>query len=117
MAKVTAERVRNRLNLLPSDVDDSRILEFIEDAVAEIELQTGRVIDLENCEPAEAAAVTDLAAIYCICYLTGGSAVGLNFSVGNLSVSGLANAPSLSILEDRVRRLIEKLRGYDLERV
>ena len=117
MVKVNAERVRNRLNLLSSDIDDSRILEFIEDAVAEIELQTGRIIDLEDCEPAEAAAVTDLAAIYCICHLTGGSAVGLNFSVGNLSVSGLANAPSLSILENRVRKLIEKLRGYDLERV
>lgn len=116
MTKVTPERVRNRLNIGQEEVDDEKLTEFIRDAAAEIGLQTGREINYEDCSQVEAAAVTDLAAIYCICYLTGGKAVGLNFNVGNIQVSSLANSPSLSVLEGRVKELIEKLRERTLLR-
>ncbi|RLI20534.1 hypothetical protein DRO54_06060 [Candidatus Bathyarchaeota archaeon] len=110
MVKVTPERVRARLSLGEEDVDDEKLADFIADAAAELSLQIGREINYEDCSQVEAAAITDLAAIYCICHLTGGKAVGLSFNLGNLQVSSLANAPSLSILEDRVKQLIEKLR-------
>ncbi|MCD6242284.1 phage gp6-like head-tail connector protein [Candidatus Bathyarchaeota archaeon] len=116
MVNVTPERVRNRLNIGSEEVEDEKLNEFIKDATAEIELQTGREIDYENCSQIEAAAITDLAAIYCICYLTGGKAVGLNFNVGNIQVSSLSNSPSISILESRLKELIEKLREKSLLR-
>jgi len=116
MVKVTPERVRARLGLGEEDVDDEKLADFIADAAAELGLQTGREINYEDCSQVEAAAITDLAAIYCICHLTGGKAVGLSFNVGNLQVSSLANAPSLSILEERVKRAVKQLREKSLLR-
>jgi len=116
MVKVTPERVRSRLNISEEEIEDEKLAEFIADAAAEIGLQIGKEINYEDCSQIEAAAITDLAAIYCICRLTGGKAVGLSFNVGNLQVSSLANAPSLSILEKRVKQLLEQLREKSLLR-
>ena len=116
MVKVTPERVRSRLNISQEEIEDEKLAEFIADAAAEIGLQIGKEINYEDCSQIEAAAITDLAAIYCICHLTGGKAVGLSFNVGNLQVSSLANAPSLSILEERVKQLLEQLREKSLLR-
>jgi len=116
MVKVTPERVRTRLNLSQEDIEDEKLAEFIADAAAEVSLQIGREINYEDCSQIEAAAITDLATIYCICHLTGGRAVGLSFNVGNIQVSSLANAPSLSILEERVKELVEQLREKSLLR-
>ena len=116
MVKVTPERVRARLNLSQEDIEDEKLAEFIADATAEVSLQIGREINYEDCSQIEAAAITDLAAIYCICHLTGGKAVGLSFNVGNLQVNSLVNAPSLSILEERVKELVEQLREKSLLR-
>jgi len=116
MVKVTPERVRSRLNISEEEIEDEKLAEFIADAAAEIGLQVGKEVNYEDCSQIEAAAITDLAAIYCICHLTGGKAVGLSFNVGNLQVSSLANAPSLSILEKRVKQLLEQLREKSLLR-
>ena len=116
MVKVTPERVRSRLNISEEEIEDEKLTEFIADAAAEIGLQIGKEINYEDCSQIEAAAITDLAAIYCICHLTGGKAVGLSFNVGNLQVNSLANAPSLSILEKRVKQLLEQLREKSLLR-
>ena len=116
MVKVTPERVRSRLNISEEEIEDEKLTEFIADAAAEIGLQIGKEINYEDCSQIEAAAITDLAAIYCICHLTGGKAVGLSFNVGNLQVSSLANAPSLSILEKRINQLLEQLREKSLLR-
>ena len=116
MVKVTPERVRARLNLSQEDIEDEKLAEFIADAAAEVSLQIGREINYEDCSQIEAATITDLAAIYCICHLTGGKAVGLSFNVGNLQVNSLVNAPSLSILEERVKELVEQLREKSLLR-
>ncbi len=116
MVKVTPERVRNRLNISEEEIEDEKLAEFIADAAAEIGLQIGKEINYEDCSQIEAVAITDLAAIYCICHLIGGRAVGLSFNVGSLQVSSLANAPSLSILEKRVKQLLEQLREKSLLR-
>ena len=107
---VTPDSVRNRIKLSSSDIDDPKVIEFIKDATAEIELETDRAIDNTNCSKAEAAAIRDLAAIYCLAHITGGSAAGLNFSIGSLRADAVSNAPPLSILQGRVERLIEKLK-------
>ena len=116
MVKVTPERVRARLNLSQEDIEDDKLSEFIADAAAEISLQIGREINHEDCSQIEATAITDLAAIYCVCYLTGGTAAGLSFNLGNLQVSSLANAPSLLILEKRVKEILDRLREKSLLR-
>ena len=76
MASVSPDRVRNRVNLSNSDIDDSIVTEFIVDACAEIMLETGRTIDHQDCDQVEASCITDLAALYCLTYLTGGSTSG-----------------------------------------
>ena len=109
LAAATPDRVRNRVNLSSSDIADSIVAQFIEDACAEVMLETGLTIDYSNCTQAEASCITDLAALYCLAYLTGGSASGLNFSVGDLHVDVLNEGPPLTILQARLKRMIEKL--------
>jgi hypothetical protein len=87
LVAVTPDRVRNRINLSSSDIGDSVVTEFIIDACAEVMLETCLNIDYNNCTQAEAACITDLAALYCLTYLTGGSASGTSFTLGDLSVT------------------------------
>ncbi len=120
MASVSADRVRDRVNLSSSDISDAKVTEFIVDAEAEVELETDLEIDYSNCTQAEAACITDLAALYCLAYITGGSASGTSFTLGDLSVrevTGGVEGPSPAFLQQRVLKLIEKLRGPSLRRV
>jgi len=106
--------------LSSADISDSIVIEFIKDAEAEVELETGLDIDYSNCTQAEAACITDLAALYCLTYLTGGSTSGTSFTLGDLSVrevTGSVEGPSPAFLQQRVLKLIEKLRGPSLRRV
>ena len=117
MVNVTADMVRDRLNLTANDAEDAKVVEMIEDATATIELETGLSIDYTSCSEAEAAAVKNLAAIYLLCHLSGGSAAGLNFSLGDLRVDALNRAPSTDILYRELERLIERLRHPYVGRV
>ena len=120
MASVSPDRVRNRVNLSNSDIDDSIVTEFIVDACAEIVLETGRSIDYQDCSQVEASCIADLAALYCLTYLTGGSTSGTSFTLGDLSVrevTGSVEGPSPAFLQQRVLQLIEKLRSPSLRRV
>ena len=117
MVNVTADLVRDRLNLTVDDVEDEKVTKMIEDATATIELETGLTIDYTSCSEAEAAAIKNLAAIYLLCYLSGGSAAGLNFSVGDLRVDALSNSPGVDILYREVERLIQRLRRPYVGRV
>ena len=114
MVSVTPDGVRNRINLSSSDIDDPTVTEFIVDACAEVEIETGRTISYPSCLQAEAAAITNLAAIYCLVYISGGVASGLNYKIGSLSVSEASSGPSLSGKADTLyreaQRLIERLR-------
>jgi hypothetical protein len=120
LASVTPDRVRNRVNLSSSDISDAKVTELILDAEGEIELETDLEIDYTNCSQAEAACITDLAALYCLTYITGGSASGTSFTLGDLSVkevTGGIEGPSPAFLQQRVLKLIEKLKGSSLRRV
>ena len=110
MASVTVNDVRDVINVNPSDIPDAKVAKMIKRAEVTIELETGKEIDYENCTDAEKEAITVLAAIYVICYLTGGSAVGLNFSIGDKNVSVLSNAPPLNVLQAELERILSRLK-------
>jgi hypothetical protein len=115
LTSVTADRVRDRINLSSSDISDSKVIEFILDAEAEVELETDLEIDYTDCTQAEAACITDLAALYCLTYITGGAASSTSFTLGDLSIKevtgGLVGGISPTFLQQRVLSLIEKLQS------
>jgi hypothetical protein len=113
LVSITPDSVRKRVNLSAAQVSDADVEEFIGDAIGTLLTETGEIIDPDNCTASEAVAVKNLAAIYCACKATGGSASGLSFRVGDLSVSesssstesGLSN--TLQFLLDQVQKYIE----------
>lgn len=117
MVNVTADMVRDRLNLTATDVEDAKVVEMIKDSTATIELETGLSIYYTDCSEAEASAIKNLAAIYLLCYMSGGSATGLNFTVGDLRVDALNKSPTLDILYREFERLIQRLRHPYVGRV
>ena len=110
MGSVSAEDIRDTLNLKDSDISDAKVLKMIKRAEVTLELELSADIDYQNCTDSEKEAITLLAAIYAVCYLTGGSAVGLNFSVGDLSSSTSA-LPSLDVLRAEFERILGGLRA------
>jgi len=117
LASVSVDDVRDVINVSSAEVPDARVLKMVKRAEVTLELETGREIDYSNCTDAEKEFITVLAAIYAICYLTGGSAVGLSFSVGDQNVSVLSKAPPLDVLQAELERLLNGLRGSELKRV
>jgi hypothetical protein len=107
---VTAEDVRDVLNVEDSDIPDAKVLKMIKRAEVTLELELRKELDYANCTDAQKEAITDLAAIYALCFLTGGSAVGLNFSVGDLNASQSSKLPSLDVLQGEFSRLLDKLK-------
>ena len=110
MATVTPDDVRDVLNLSSADVPDSKIFKMIKRAEVTLELELGREIDYADCSDAEKEFITVLAAIYAICYLTGGSAVGLSFSLGDQNISVLNKAPPLDVLQAELERILQGLK-------
>jgi len=117
LASVSADDVRDVINVTSAEVPDAKVLKMIKRAEVTLELETNREIDSGNCTDAEKEFITVLAAVYAICYLTGGSAVGLSFSVGDQNVSVLSKAPPLDVLQTELERMLKKLRGPALKRV
>ena len=117
MVSVTVDDVRDAINVSSSDITDAKILKMIKRAEVTLELELGKDIDSENCTEAEKEFITVLAAIYAICYLTGGSAVGLSFSVGDQNVSVLSKAPPLDVLQSELERILSNLKGCYVGRV
>lgn len=117
MASVTPDDVRDVVNLSSADVSDEKILKMIKRAEVTLELELGKGIDYNDCTEAEKEFITVLAAIYAICYLTGGSAVGLNYSLGDQNVSVLSNVPPLEILQADLERILNGLKGVHVGKV
>ncbi|MEM3875387.1 MAG: hypothetical protein QXU45_09690 [Candidatus Bathyarchaeia archaeon] len=117
MATVTVDDVRDVINVSSSDIPDSKIVKMIKRAEVTLELELGKEIDHENCTEAEKEFITVLAAIYAICYLTGGSAVGLSFSVGDQNISVLDTVPPLNVLQSELERILGSLKGCHVRRV
>jgi hypothetical protein len=109
MASVTVDDVRDVLHLSDSDVPDAKMLKMVKRAAVTLGLELNSQIDYSNCSEAEKEAITILAAIYAVCYLTGGSAIGLNFSVGDLNSSNSA-LPSLTVLQSEFERILAGLK-------
>ena len=99
MASVTQEQVRDRFDLTDIDVSDSKVDEFVDEAAVIIGDKIGKTLDDTDCTSREAIAIADLASLYCFCKVTGGSAIGLSFSVGGVSVSAMKSQQFDFILE------------------
>jgi len=110
VASVSVDDVRDVINVTSVEVLDAKVLKMIKRAEVMLELETDREIDYSNCTDAEKEFITLLAAIYAICYLTGGSAVGLSFSVGDQNVSVLSKAPPLDILQSELQRILSHIK-------
>ena len=110
MVAVTVEDVWDTLNVGDSDIPQAKVLRMIKRAAAIVGLEISATIDFENCTDAQKEAITVLAAIFALYYLTGGSTVGLNFSVGDLNASQSSKLPSLDVLQGEFSRFIDKLK-------
>lgn len=117
MVSVSVDDVRDVININSADIPDNRILKMVKRAEVTLELELGREIDYNDCTDAEKEFITVLAAIYAICYLTGGSAVGLTFSVGDQNVSVLSKAPPLDVLQAELERILGGLKAPYVGRV
>jgi hypothetical protein len=110
VGSVSAEDVRDVLNVEDSDISDAKVLKMIKRAEVTLELELSADIDYQNCTDAQKEAITDLAAIYALCFLSSGSAAGLNFQVGDLNVTASSRLPSLDVLQGEFSRLLDKLK-------
>jgi hypothetical protein len=106
---VSIEDIRDVLHVSEADVPDVKVLKMIKRAEITLGLEFSADIDYQNCTEAQKEAITLLAAIYAVCYLTGGSAIGLNFSVGDLS-SSTSSLPSLAVLQTEFERVLSGLK-------
>ena len=102
--------VRDAINLSTADVPDEKLQKMVKRAEVTLELELGKEIDYNDCTDAEKEFITLLAAVYAVCYLTGGSAVGLSFSVGDQNVSVLDKSPPLSVLQQELERILAALK-------
>ena len=78
-------------------------------AAVTLSLELNETIDYLDCSEAQKEAITLLSALYMVCYLTGGSAIGLNFSVGDLTSTSTA-IPSLNLLQTEFERVLAGLK-------
>jgi hypothetical protein len=114
---VSVDDVRDVINISAADVPDVKVLKMIKRAEVTLELELGREIDYNDCGDAEKEFITVLAAVYAICYLTGGSAVGLSFSVGDQNVNVISKAPPLDVLQAELERILGGLKAPYVGRV
>ena len=110
MANVSVSDVRDTINVGQADIPDAKLQKMIKRAEVTLELELGKEIDYSDCTDAEKEFITVLAAVYAICYLTGGSAVGLSFSVGDQDVSVTDRVPPLSVLQQELDRILSGLK-------
>jgi hypothetical protein len=110
LANVSLSDVRDTINVSAADIPDVKLQKMVKRAEVTLELELGKEIDYADCTEAEKEFITLLAAIYAICYLTGGSAVGLSFSVGDQNVSVTDKAPLLAVLQQELERILNGLK-------
>jgi len=115
LTAVSVDDVRDVINVSSTEIPDTKVSKMLKRAEVTLELETGKEIDYNSCTDAEKEFITVLAAIYAICYLTGGSAVGLSFSVGDQNVSVLGKAPPLDVLQAELNRMLDKMREPTVE--
>lgn len=97
------------MKLSEADIPDTKVLKMIKRAEVTLKLELTKDIDYTACNEPQKEAITLLAAIYAICYLTGGSAIGFNFSIGDLT-SSTSTMPSLTVLQTELERILSNLK-------
>jgi len=117
LASVTADDVRDVIHIGAAEIPDAKVTKMVKRAEVTLELETDKEIDYSNCTDAEKEFITVLAAIYAVCYLTGGSAVGLSFSVGGKNVSVLSKVPPLEVLQAQLESILNGIKGVYFGRV
>ena len=117
MASASVEDVRDVIRVSSAEIPDAKVTKMLKRAEVTLELEIDKEIDYSNCTDAEKEFITVLAAIYAVCYLTGGSAVGLSFSVGGQNVSVLSKVPPLEVLQGELERILNGIKGVYLGRV
>jgi len=110
---VTADQIRKRLGLTAADISDEDVSAFRDEAAAILSEEIGKTLNAESCTEAEANAISNLAAIYCYCKVSGGSALGLNFHVGDLTVSESA-VKQVEFLHEQVERFIQREKRFGI---
>ncbi len=110
MASVSLSDVRDAINVSAADVPDEKLLKMVKRAEVTLALELGKEVSSADCSDAEKEFITLLAAVYAVCYVTGGSAVGLSYSVGDQNVTVLDRAPPLSVLQLELDRLLAGLK-------
>jgi hypothetical protein len=114
LASVSIDDVRDVINISDAEISDEAVAKMIKRAEVTLELELGREIDSDDCLDAEKEFITVLASVYAICYLTGGSAVGLDFSVGDQKTTILTNAPPLNVLQGELERMLNAMKTPQL---
>lgn len=109
--------VRDVIHITSTDIPDAKIAKMLKRAEVTLELETGEEIDYTDCTDAQKEFITILAAMYAVCYLTGGSAIGLNITIGDLRSEVVRDIPSLSVMKAHLDELLEKLRTPYVGRV
>jgi len=110
LANVSPSDVRDTINVSTADIPDAKLQKMVKRAEVTLELELSREIDYADCTEGEKEFITVLAAVYAICYLTGGSAVGLSFSVGDQNVAVADKAPPLAVLQQELERILSGLK-------
>ncbi len=110
MANVSLSDVRDTINVNSTDIPNDKLQKMINRAATTLSLELNKQIDADECSEAEKEFITMLAAVYAICYLTGGSAVGLNFSVGDQNINIASSAPPLTVLQQELERILTSLK-------
>jgi hypothetical protein len=82
---LTIAMVRAVFNGLAStaDVSDGQLTQYITDVQATVNLKCGTSIVYTACQPCELVAIRNLAAVYAYCQVTGLSASGMAFQIGD----------------------------------
>ena len=117
MADASVDDVLDVIRVTSAEIPPAKVTKMLKRAEVTLELETDKEIDYSNCTDAEKEFITVLAAIYAVCYLTGGSAVGLSFSVGGKNVSVLSKVPPLEVLEAQLERILNGIKGVHFGRV
>ncbi|MCW3994594.1 MAG: hypothetical protein NWE98_00385 [Candidatus Bathyarchaeota archaeon] len=110
MANVSLSDVRDTINLGTQDIPDDKLQKMIKRAATTLGLEINKQIDINDCSDAEKEFITLLAAVYAICYMTGGSAVGLSFNVGDQNITVSDKTPPLTVLQQEIERLLNALK-------
>ncbi len=118
MVTVTAQEIRERVDLTESDVSEATVLRFAKAAAVTMGLELEKTVDYLSCTDEEAEAIRNIAAVYCACKVTGGSASGLSFRIGDLAVNESSSSSqsgfsreNLQFLMNEAQRIIENLKA------